>query len=63
MKDDSILLWPIEAEWRIYASAHYANIGSDNFLSPGRRQATVSTDDGLLLIGTLATYFNEIWIK
>ena len=53
---------PIEAEWRIYIT-HYANIGSDNLLSPGRRQATVSTDDGLLLIGTLATYFNDIWIK
>ena len=53
----------IEAEWRIYASAHYAYIGSDNSLSPGRRPATVSTDDGLLLIGALATYFNEILIK
>ena len=38
---------PIEAEWRIYASAHYAIIGSDNSLSPGRHQAIVSTDDGL----------------
>ena len=32
-----------------HASARYANIGSDNFLSPGRRQATVSTDDYYLL--------------
>ena len=63
MKDGSILLLPVEAEWRIYASAHYANIGSDNFLSPGRRQATVSTEYGLLLIGPLATHFNKIWIK
>ena len=48
---------------RVTHIAHYANIGSDNLVSPGQRQATVSTDDGLLLIGTLATYFNEIWIK
>ena len=32
-------------------------------LSPDRRQATVSTDDGLLSIGPLATCFNEILIR
>ena len=30
-----------EAEWRIYASMNYGNIGSDNGLSPGRRQAII----------------------
>ena len=31
----------IEAEWRIYASVNKAIIGSDNDLSPGRRQAII----------------------
>ena len=30
-------------------------IGSDNGLSPGRRQAIILTDAGILLIGTLGT--------
>ena len=30
-----------EAEWRIYASINYTIIGSDNGLSPGRRQAII----------------------
>ena len=35
-------------------------IGSDNGLSPDRRQAIILTNTGLLLIGPLGTYFNEI---
>ena len=39
-----------------------AIIGSDNGLSPGRRQAIIWTDAGILLIGPLGTNFSEIWI-
>ena len=35
-------------------------IGSDNGLSPGRRQAIIWTKDGILLIGPLGTNFSEI---
>ena len=38
-------------------------IGSDNGLSPGRRQAITWTNDGILLIGPLETKFREIWSK
>ena len=37
-------------------------IGSDNGLSPGRRQAITWTNAGLLLIGPLRTNFSEILI-
>ena len=33
-------------------------IGSDNGLSPGRRQAIIWTNDGILLIGPLGTNFS-----
>ena len=39
------------------------NIGSDNFLSPGRCQAIIWTNAGILLIGPLGTKFNEILIE
>ena len=35
-------------------------IGSDKGLSPGRRQAIIWTNAGMLLIQTLITNFNEI---
>ena len=38
-------------------------IGSDNGLSPGRRQAIIWTNAGILLIGTLRTNFSEILIE
>ena len=38
-------------------------IGSDNGLSPGRRQAIIWTNDGILLIRTLGTNFSEILSK
>ena len=39
------------------------SIGSDNGLSPGRRQAIIRTNAGLLLIETLGTNFSEILIE
>ena len=38
-------------------------IVSDNGLSPGRRQAIIWNNAGILLIGTLGTNFNEIFIE
>ena len=38
-------------------------IGSDNGLSPSRRQAIIWTNAGILLIGPLGTNFSEISIK
>ena len=38
-------------------------IGSDNGLSPGRRQAITWTNAGILLIGQLGTNFSEILIE
>ena len=38
-------------------------IGSDNGLSPGRRQAIIWTNAGILLIGPLGTNFDEILIE
>ena len=37
--------------------------GSDNGLSPGRRQAIIWTNAGILLIGPLGTNFSEIFIE
>ena len=37
-------------------------IGSDNGLSPGRRQAIIWTNAGILWIGPLGTNFSEIFI-
>ena len=39
-----------------------ATIGSDNVLSPGRRQAIIWTNAGILLIGSVGTNFGEILI-
>ena len=49
------------SEWSIYASVIYTSIGSDNGLSPGRHQAVIWTNAGILLIGQLS--FSEIWIE
>ena len=38
-------------------------IGSDNGLSPGRRQAIIWTNDGILLCWPLGTNFSEIVIE
>ena len=39
------------------------SIGSDNGLSPGRRQAIIWTNAGILLIGPLETNFSEISVE
>ena len=38
-------------------------IGSDNGLSPGRRQAITWTNVGILLIGPLGTNFSEMLVE
>ena len=38
-------------------------IGSDNGLWPGRRQAIIWTNAGILLTGCLGTHFSEIFIE
>ena len=38
-------------------------IGSDNGLSPGRRQTIIGTNAGILSIGPIGTIFNEISIE
>ena len=38
-------------------------IGSDNGLAPGRRQAIIWTNDGILLIGPLGTNFSVFLLK
>ena len=53
----------IEADWCIYASINYANIVSDNSLSPGRRQAIIWTNTGLLSFEPLWTKFSAILVK
>ena len=39
------------------------NIGSNNGLSPGRRQAITWTNVGILLIGPPGTYFSEMLVE
>ena len=43
--------------------SNLAIIGSDNGLSPDRRQASIWTNAGILLIGPLGTNFSEILIE
>ena len=52
-----------EAFRRKYASVNYAIIGSDNVLSPVRRQAIILTSDGLLLTEIIKIHFSDIRIK
>ena len=47
----------IEAEWRI-SVGKLTTIGWDSGLLPGRRQAIISTNAGLLSIGPFGTNFN-----
>ena len=67
------MLWISEILW--YFSLTYwgrvthtcvsklTTIGSDNGLSPGRRQAIIWTNAGILLIGPLGINFSEILIE
>ena len=43
----------------IDTSVNYATIGSNNDLSPLRRQAIISTNAGILIIGTLEIKFRK----
>ena len=47
----------------IYVSVNWVSIGSDNGLSPIRRQAIIKTSAGLLSIGPIGTNFSEICIE
>ena len=44
----------------MYVSLYRLNSGSDNGLSPIRRQATIGINTGILWIGPLGTNFGEI---
>ena len=60
------MIWPILIHWGwvMHICISEPNIiGSDNGLSPGRRQAIIWTNAGILLIGPLGTNFSEILIK
>ena len=63
----------IENKWALIQLTHWGRathicvgkltiIGSDNGLSPGRRQAIIWTIAGILLIGPLWTNYSEILI-
>ena len=65
--------WACIVTWFCYHLTHWGrvthicvgkltNIGSDNGLSPGRRQAIIWTNAGISLIGPLRTNLNEILI-
>ena len=45
-----------------FASENYTIINSDNGLSPGRRQAIIWANAGILLIGPLGAKFSELLI-
>ena len=47
----------------IYALVNYTIIGTDNGLSPGRRQTIIQTNAGILLTGPLGTNFSESFIE
>ena len=49
--------------FRINSSVNRIKTGSDNGLSPIRRQAIISTNAGQLAIGPLRTIFDELSIK
>ena len=72
--NDGLAYWCIYASLRLNELTHWGRathiciskltiIGSDNDLSPGRRQAIIWTNDGILLIGHLGTNFSEILSK
>ena len=61
-----ITRWPCLTHWGRVTHISVSNttiIGSDNGLSPGRRQAIIWTNAGILLIGPLGTNFSEILAK
>ena len=52
-KNDFRKAWPIEAEWRIYASVNYAINGSDNGLFSVQFQAIDWNNADTFLVGKL----------
>ena len=59
-------LWISSTHWGRVTHICVSNlttIGSDNGLSPGRRQAIIQTNAGILLTEPLGTNFNEILIE
>ena len=59
-------LWALLTHWgrvTLICVSDLTIIGSDNGLSPGRRQAIIWTNVGILLIGPLGTNFNENLIE
>ena len=61
IRPQSVNSSPPHPKCRIYASVNRINIGSDNGLSPIRRQAIIWTNDGLLLIALPGTDFSKVW--
>ena len=60
------VIWFLLTHWGRVAHicvGKITNIGSDNGLSRGRRQAMIWTIAGILLIGPLGTNFSEILIR
>ena len=58
-----LLWWLWEYRVTHICVSKQANISSDNGLSPGRRQAIIWTNAGILLIGPLGTNFSEMLIE
>ena len=61
-----IVIWCIKTHWgRVthICVGKLTIIGSDNGLSPGRHQAGILTNPGILLTGPLGRNFNEILIE
>ena len=66
-----LYMWVVEANWVHIDLTHWGRVThicvskltiivSDNGLSPGRRQAIIWTNDGILSIRTFRTHFSEI---
>ena len=58
--------WQVLTHWGLVTHIcvdTLTNIGSDSGLLPGRRQAIIWTNAGILLIGHLGTNFSEILIR
>ena len=58
-------LWPLSVNksTTTNTSLNWANIGSDNGLSPGRRQTIIWTNARIWIIGPLGKNFSEILIE
>ena len=56
-------LFEVGDDWRTELLVKLAIIGSDNGLSPDRRQPIIWTNAGILLIGPLWTNFSDISIE